>query len=116
MAATVIAAVIHDSLGRLWKAWCYRDGDLILAALRPRPARQQQLGFFLAPNEGSQTAWMSASKRLSTVLACSATQARTGSAMPLRSLAQRSLSSKGLPRNLRVASATRAPCATPFSP
>src|SRR5215813_4515932 len=47
----------------------------------------------------------SASKRLSTVLARSATQARTGSAMPLRSLAPRSLSSKRLPRSLRVASA-----------
>src|SRR5262249_52737079 len=32
--------------------------DLTLAALRPRPAPQQQLGFFLAPDEGSQTARM----------------------------------------------------------
>src|SRR5262249_40649807 len=47
----------------------------------------------------------SASKRLSTVLARSATQARTGLAMPSRSLAPRSLSSKRLPRSLRVASA-----------
>src|SRR5215469_18658287 len=31
---------------------------LTLAALRPRPAPQQQLGFFLAPDEGSQTARM----------------------------------------------------------
>src|SRR5262245_20283918 len=32
--------------------------DLTLAALRPRPAPQQQLGFFLAPDERSQTARM----------------------------------------------------------
>src|SRR5215469_10317988 len=32
--------------------------DLTLASLRPRPAPQQQLGFFLAPDEGSQTARM----------------------------------------------------------
>src|SRR5215472_4172462 len=31
---------------------------LTLAALRPRPAPQQQLGFFRAPDEGSQTARM----------------------------------------------------------
>src|SRR5262249_61295577 len=31
---------------------------LTLAVLRPRPAPQQQLGFFLAPDESSQTARM----------------------------------------------------------
>ena len=43
-----------------------------------------------------------ASKRLSTELARSAAQARAGPAMPLRSLAPRSSSSKRLPRRRRV--------------
>ena len=47
----------------------------------------------------------SASKRLSTELARSAAQARTGPAMPLRSFAPRSSSSKRLPRSFRVLSA-----------
>ena len=47
----------------------------------------------------------SASKRLSTELARSAAQARAGPAMPLRSLAPRSLSSNRLPSSLRVPSA-----------
>jgi hypothetical protein len=46
-----------------------------------------------------------ASKRLSTPLGRSAVQARTGPAMPLRSLAPRSSSSNRLPRSLRVLSA-----------
>jgi hypothetical protein len=50
-------------------------------------------------------AW-SASKRLSTVLARSAAQARADPLMPLRSLGPRSFSSKRLPRSRRVLSAT----------
>ena len=47
----------------------------------------------------------SASKRLSTELDRSAAQARTGPAMPLRSLAPRSSSSNRLPSSRRVPSA-----------
>src|SRR5262249_43133767 len=57
------------------------------------------------PTSAVRPAACSASKRLSTVLARSATHARSGSATPLRSLAPRSLSSTRLPRSLRVGSA-----------
>jgi hypothetical protein len=60
---------------------------------------------FSRPTSAVMPLARSASKRLSTELARSAAQARTGTAMPLRSLPPRSCSSNRLPRSLRVLSA-----------
>ena len=80
--------------------------DLTFAGLRLRPTPQQQFEFFFPPNKRqsgrSRGEHRSGSR---TKLGRSAAQARTGPAMPLRSLAPRSSSSNRLPSSFRVLSA-----------
>ena len=78
---------------------------LTFAGLRLRPAPQQQFEFFFPPDEVGQAARVQSLEAASPGTARRAAKARTGPAMPLRSLGPRSSSSNRLPRSFRVLSA-----------